>query len=90
MGAVLVFIKWLVLHPHELRYHVESLSYLGLSLNDRILNSRMALNLRMRNLNCRIVIYDYTMEGYIYYDDQRIVGADIGSFYQGQKVVRVL
>ena len=30
------------------------------------------------------------MEGYIYYDDQRIAGADIGPFYQVQKVVRVL
>jgi len=90
VGGVCVFITWLVLRPHEPRYYVEHASYPELSFTDKILNSRMVLNLTTRNPNRRIGIYYYKMEGYIYYGHQRIAGADIGPFYQGHKVVRVL
>nr|WIW57578.1 late embryogenesis abundant protein LEA8 [Pinus tabuliformis] len=88
--GVFVFLTWLVLRPHKPRYYVEYASYPELSLTDRILNSKMELNLTTRNPNSRISIYYYKMEGYIFYGDQRIAGSDIGPFYQGHKTVRVL
>nr|WIW57585.1 late embryogenesis abundant protein LEA15 [Pinus tabuliformis] len=88
--GVSVFITWLVLRPHEPKYYVEYASYPELSVTDRILNSRMELNLTTRNPSSRIGIYYYKMEGYIYYGDQRIAGSHIGPFYQGHKGVRVL
>lgn len=88
--GVFVFVIWLVLRPHKPKYYIEYASYPKLSLPDRILNSRMELNVTTRNPNGRIGIYYYKMEAYIFYGDKRIAGADIGPFYQGHKEIRVL
>jgi len=90
VGGIVVFIIWLALRPHKPIYYVEYVSYPELSLKDTVLNSRMEVNLTTRNPNGRVGICYYKVEGFIFYGDQRIAGADIGPFYQGHKEVRVL
>lgn len=90
LAGLIVFFIWLALRPHKPRYYLEYASYPELNLTDRILSSRMELNLTTRNPNGRVGIYYYKMEGYIFYGDQRIAGSDIGPFYQGHKAVTVL
>ncbi|XP_077242179.1 protein NDR1-like [Tasmannia lanceolata] len=70
--GVILFVLWLSLRPHRPRFYVREFSIPGLNQDNGFQTSDMYFNVTIRNPNQNVGIYFDTMEGSVYYSDQRI------------------
>lgn len=81
LTGVIMFILWLSLRPHRPRFYLSSFTLPGLTPA-----APFAFNVSDRNSNRKIGIYFESMDGSVYYMDQRVSGGPIKvPFYQPPK-----
>lgn len=85
--GMITFILWLSLRPHRPRFHIHAFSVPGLSQATGFENAEITFNVTARNANHNIGIYYDSMDGAVYYKDQRIgsIASLLPPFYQGPK-----
>ncbi|CAN8277134.1 unnamed protein product [Cochlearia groenlandica] len=67
--GVIAFILWLSLRPHRPRFHIQDFVVQGL---DQPEAARFAFNVTILNPNQHMGVYFDSMDGFIYYKDQRV------------------
>ncbi|KAL5775390.1 hypothetical protein ACOSP7_012947 [Xanthoceras sorbifolium] len=91
--GIVAFNLWLSLRPHRPRFHVHGGPGFiqGLDQPAGFENAQIAFNVTARNSNQHIGIYYYSMEGLVYYRDQRVGSTPLKDpFYQEPKTTTVL
>ncbi|KAL5578959.1 hypothetical protein UlMin_011401 [Ulmus minor] len=89
--GVITFILWLSLRPHRPRFHIHQFSVPGLGQESGFENARITFNASARNSNHNIGIYYDTMDGAVYYRDQKIGSTSLlQPFYQEPKNTKVV
>ncbi|XP_027364939.1 NDR1/HIN1-like protein 26 [Abrus precatorius] len=84
--GLIAFILWLSLRPHRPRFHIHEFNMPGLTQESGIENARITFNVTARNSNQNIGVYYESMDGAVYYRDQKIGSEPLLSpFYQGPK-----
>ncbi|EXB31399.1 hypothetical protein L484_014826 [Morus notabilis] len=68
----ITFILWLSLRPHRPRFHIHEFSVPGLGQESGFENAQITVNASARNPNQNIGIRYDSMEGSVYYRDQKI------------------
>ncbi|XP_041023477.1 NDR1/HIN1-like protein 26 [Juglans microcarpa x Juglans regia] len=85
------FILWLSLRPHRPRFHVQEFSIPGLGQATAFENAQISFNVTIRNPNEHIGIYYDSMDGSVYYKDQKIGSNQLlFPFYQEPKNTTVV
>ncbi|PQQ02166.1 protein YLS9 [Prunus yedoensis var. nudiflora] len=70
--GLIAFILWLSLRPHRPRFHIHAFTVPGLNQETGFANAEITFNATARNANHDIGIYYDSMDGSVYYKDQRI------------------
>ncbi|XP_042517073.1 protein NDR1-like [Macadamia integrifolia] len=70
--GIVAFILWLSLRPHRPRFHMSNFSFPALAQDNGIDNAKITFNVTIRNPNQNMGVYYYTMDGAVYYREQRI------------------
>ncbi|KAL6201025.1 hypothetical protein ACLB2K_024740 [Fragaria x ananassa] len=85
--GMITFILWLSLRPHRPRFHIHQFSVPDLNQATGFENAVISFNASARNANHNIGIYYDSMDGAVYYKDQRIgfISSLLPPFYQGPK-----
>ncbi|GAV76396.1 LEA_2 domain-containing protein [Cephalotus follicularis] len=84
--GIIAFILWLSLRPHRPRFHIQNFSVPGLGQPNGFENAEIAFNVTIRNANQDIGIYYDSMDGAVYYQDQKIGSKPLlYPFYQKPK-----
>lgn len=90
--GVITFILWLSLRPHRPRFHIHNFSVPGLGQETGFENAQITFNASARNANQNIGIRYDSMEGSVYYRDQKIGSTPLiqEPFYQEPKNTTVI
>ncbi|GAB2272126.1 yls9-like [Dionaea muscipula] len=85
--GLVVLVFWLIVHPHEIKFHATSASLTQFSLASTtdILSYNVAVNFTVRNPNRHIRIYYDQIDARAYYKDQIFGTTGLQGFYQGHK-----
>ncbi|PON41041.1 Late embryogenesis abundant protein [Parasponia andersonii] len=88
--GIITFILWLSLRPHRPRFHIHEFSVPGLSQENGFENARISFNASARNSNQNIGLRYDSMNGSVYYRDQKIGSTPLipEPFYQEPKSTR--
>ncbi|XP_043689429.1 NDR1/HIN1-like protein 2 [Telopea speciosissima] len=70
--GILGFILWLSLRPHRPRFHSTNFLFPALAQDNGFDNAQITFNVTIRNPNQNMGVYYYSMEGEVYYREQRI------------------
>ncbi|KAK7357532.1 hypothetical protein VNO80_16821 [Phaseolus coccineus] len=70
--GLITFILWLSLRPHRPRFHIHEFNMPGLTQNSGFINAVIAFAVSARNSNQNIGINYESMEGAVFYRDQKI------------------
>lgn len=87
IAGVIAFLLWLSLRPHRPRFHILDFTVPGMGHSAGFHNAQVTFNMTLRNPNLNIGIENKSMEGSVYYKDQRIAAKPFlePHFYQGPK-----
>ncbi|KAF4350876.1 hypothetical protein CsatB_012147 [Cannabis sativa] len=90
--GIISFILWLSLRPHRPRFHIHEFSVPGLGQDTGFENARITFNASARNSNHNIGIRYDSMDGSVYYRDQKIGSTPLimEPFYQEPKSTRLI
>lgn len=90
--GIITFILWLSLRPHRPRIRVHEFSVPGLNQATGFENARISFNASARNSNHNIGIQYDSVDGSVYYRDQKIGSTPLVSepFYQEPKTTTVI
>ena len=90
--GVITFILWLSLRPHRPRVHIHAFSVPGLAQEGGFQDARITFNATARNANQNIGIHYDSMNGSVYYRDQKIGAAPLilEPFYQEPKSTKIV
>ncbi|KAK7280188.1 hypothetical protein RJT34_25250 [Clitoria ternatea] len=84
--GLITFILWLSLRPHRPRFHIHEFNMPGLTQPTGFQNARITFEVTARNANQNIGVYYESMEGSVYYRDQKIGYTPLlNPFYQQPK-----
>ncbi|KAK7343562.1 hypothetical protein VNO77_12378 [Canavalia gladiata] len=84
--GLITFILWLSLRPHRPRFHIHEFNMPGLTQQSGFENARITFNVTARNSNQNIGVYYESMDGAVYYRDQKIGSTSLlNPFYQEPK-----
>ncbi|KAL1342732.1 hypothetical protein HN51_029249 [Arachis hypogaea] len=84
--GLITFILWISLRPHRPRFHIHEFSIPGLAQSSGFQNAQVNFNATARNANQNIGIYYESMDGAVYYRDQKIGSTPLlDPFYQQPK-----
>ncbi|XP_014513095.1 protein NDR1-like [Vigna radiata var. radiata] len=70
--GLITFILWLSLRPHRPRFHIHQFNMPGLTQNSGFENAVITFNVTARNANQNIGVNYESMDGAVYYRDQKI------------------
>lgn len=70
--GLISFILWLSLRPHRPRFHIHEFSIPGLAQVSGFENAQITFNVTARNANQNIGVNYESMDGAVYYRDQKI------------------
>ncbi|CAF2042380.1 BnaA09g19830D [Brassica napus] len=81
--GIIGFILWLSLRPHRPRFHIQDFVVQGLDQPTGFENARVAFNVTIYNPNQHMGVFFDSMDGFIYYKDQRVGSSPLLSpFFQ--------
>nr|ACH63239.1 harpin-induced protein [Rheum australe] len=83
--GILILVVWLIIHPHEPKFHVTDASITTFNYSGNQLSYNLAVNFTIRNSNHRIGIYYDAFEANTFYQDQRFGMVEVDPFFQGKK-----
>ncbi|KAG4998410.1 hypothetical protein JHK82_029193 [Glycine max] len=84
--GLITFILWLSLRPHRPRFHIQEFNLPGLTQNSGFENAVITFKVSARNSNQNIGVYYESMDGAVYYRDQKIGSKPLlYPFYQQPK-----
>ncbi|XP_010530400.1 PREDICTED: protein YLS9, partial [Tarenaya hassleriana] len=70
--GIIAFILWISLRPHRPRFHIQDFAIQGLDQPAGFENTQITFNVTIRNSNQHMGVYYDSMEGSVYYKDQRV------------------
>ncbi|XP_004496781.1 NDR1/HIN1-like protein 26 [Cicer arietinum] len=84
--GLIIFIIWLSLRPHRPRFFIHEFTLPGLAQQSSYGNAQVTFKVNARNSNQNIGVYYESMDGSVYYRNQKIGSIPLlSSFYQGPK-----